>query len=134
MAAFTAFCHKEVRAVDLTQKVPENVQRAHLASAPDIVVATPAGAATSIGTSSFSVDSISLLIIDEADLVLSYGYQSDLQNIANSIPKGVQTMLMSATLTTEVDTLRDLYCRDPVTLELEDKIGNDDGMTQYVVK
>ncbi|KAL8996907.1 MAG: hypothetical protein Q9188_006458 [Gyalolechia gomerana] len=134
VAAFTAFCHKEIRIVDLTQKVPDTVQRSLLATSPDIVISTPARAALSVSNSSYSVDNMSLLVIDEADLVLSYGYEEDLQNIAKSIPHGVQTMLMSATLTTEVDTLKNLYCRDPVVLELEDQDGNDGGLTQYVVR
>ncbi|KAL9029953.1 MAG: hypothetical protein Q9196_001863 [Gyalolechia fulgens] len=134
VAAFTAFCHKEIRIADLTQKVPDTVQRSLLATSPDIVISTPARAALSISNSSYSVDNTSLLVIDEADLVLSYGYEEDLQNVAKSIPRGVQTILMSATLTAEVETLKNLYCRDPVVLELEDQEGNDGGLTQYVVR
>lgn len=74
------------------------------------------------------------MIIDEADLVLSYGYDSDLQNVAKILPKGVQTMLMSATLTTEVETLKGLFCRSPVVLELEEAEDEGGGVSQYVVK
>ncbi|KAL8730157.1 MAG: hypothetical protein Q9166_004240 [cf. Caloplaca sp. 2 TL-2023] len=134
ITAFTAFCHKDVRTVDLTQKVPESVQRSLLASCPDIVIATPARAALHIHTSAFSVDSLSIIAIDEADLVLSYGYEEDLQTVAKSISKGVQMMLMSATLTTDIDTLKSLYCRDPVRVELDEKENNGDALSQYVVK
>ena len=41
---------------------------------------------------------------------------------------------MSATLTTEVDTLKGLFCKDPATLILEEKDGEGEGVTQYVVK
>lgn len=134
MAAFTAFCHKDISTVDLTQKVPDSVQRSLLANSPDIVLATPARAALAISTASLHTDGLSLLVIDEADLVLSYGYEEDLQNVAKSIPSGVQTMLISATLTTEVDTIRSLYCRDPAIINLEDEVENKDDVTQYVVK
>ncbi|KAL8834493.1 MAG: hypothetical protein Q9170_003728 [Blastenia crenularia] len=134
VASFTALCQKEIRAVDLSQKVSDSVQRSLLADSPDIIIATPARAAHIITAFSFAADNVSLLVIDEADLVLSYGYDEDLQNIAKSIPSGVQTMLMSATLTTEVDTLKSLYCRDPVILELEDEDSKDDGVVQYVIK
>jgi ATP-dependent RNA helicase DDX56/DBP9 len=50
------------------------------------------------------------------------------------MPKGVQTMLMSATLTTEVDTLKGLFCRNPVVLELEEAEDEGEGVSQYVVK
>ncbi|KAL8805310.1 MAG: hypothetical protein Q9200_005483 [Gallowayella weberi] len=134
LTAFTAFCHKDIRAVNLTQKVPESVQRSLLASSPDVVIATPARAALHLGTAAFLAESLSVIAIDEADLVLSYGYEDDLQNIANFIPKGVQMMLMSATLTTDIDTLKTLYCRDPVLVELDGHKGNDGTVFQYIVK
>lgn len=134
VAAFTAYCHKDINTVDLTQKVPDSVQRSLLANSPDIVLATPARAALAISTPSLPADGLSLLVIDEADLVLSYGYEEDLRNVAKSIPSGVQTMLISATLTTEVDTIKSLYCRDPATINLEDEAENKDTVTQYVIK
>lgn len=63
-------------------------------------------------------------MIDEADLVLSYGHEKDIRTLAKTIPRGVQTFLMSATLSTEVDTLKGLFCRNPAVLHLED--GEDD--------
>lgn len=74
------------------------------------------------------------MVIDEADLVLSYGYDEDLQNVAKIMPKGVQTILMSATLTNEVETLKGLFCRDPVVLKLEEAEVEGEGVSQYVVK
>jgi ATP-dependent RNA helicase DDX56/DBP9 len=81
-----------------------------------------------------SLESLSHLVIDEADLVLSYGYDNDLQNISKIMPKGVQTMLMSATLTTEVETLKGLFCRNPAVLELKEPEDEGQGVSQYVVK
>lgn len=74
------------------------------------------------------------MVIDEADLVLSYGYDEDLQNVAKTMPKGVQTILMSATLTSEVETLKGLFCRNPAVLELEEAEAEGEGVSQYVVK
>ena len=133
IAAFSTFCAKDIRAVNLTQKVPEAVQRSLLAESPDIVVATPARASLNINTSALSVDSLQHLVIDEADLVLSYGYDADLQIIAKAIPQGVQAFLMSATLTTDTETLKGLFCRNPVILELEETV-EDSGVSQYFVK
>lgn len=130
----SAFCAKDVRAVNLTQRVSEAVQRSLLADSPDIVIATPARAAANLDTSTVSLENLAHLVIDEADLVLSYGYDNDLQNVATLMPKGVQTMLMSATLTTEVDTLKGLFCRNPVILELEEAEDEGEGVSQYVVK
>ena len=132
--SFTAFCAKDVRAVNLTQRVSEAVQRSLLADSPDIVIATPARAVSSLDMSLVSLENLSHMVIDEADLVLSYGYDNDLQNMAKFLPKGVQIMLLSATLTTEVETLKGLFCRNPVVLELEEAEDEGEGVSQYVVK
>lgn len=131
---FASFCAKDIRAVNLTQKVSDAVQRSLLADSPDIVIATPARASLNINTSSLSVESLTHLVIDEADLVLSYGYDEDLQNVAKIIPKGVQTIMMSATLTSEVDTLKGLFCRDPTILELAEEEEEGEGVGQYFSK
>ena len=110
------------------------MQRSLLADSPDIVVATPARASLNLNTSALSLQNLTHFVIDEADLVLSYGYDEDLQNVAKILPKGVQTFLMSATLTTEVETLKGLFCRDPVVLKLEESQDDSGGVSQYVVK
>lgn len=76
-----------------------------------------------------SLPSLSLLIIDEADLILSYGHSDDLQRLLdpsqNWIPRvGVQGVLMSATLggteggngaNADVEKLKGLALRNPVS-------------------
>lgn len=120
--------------MNLTQKVSDAVQRSLLADSPDIVIATPARAAVNLENSALSLENLAHLVIDESDLVLSYGYDDDLQNVAKSLPKGVQTILMSATLTSEVETLKGLFCRNPVVLKLEEAEEAGEGVSQYTVK
>ncbi|KAI3401258.1 hypothetical protein diail_11964 [Diaporthe ilicicola] len=131
---FSAFCAKDVQAVKLTEQVSEAVQRSILSSAPDIVISTPARAWQNISNGSLFVDKLTHLVLDEADLVLSYGYDEDLQNVARSVPKGLQTILMSATLTTDVETVKGLLCRDPTTLDLEEPDAKGEGVSQFYVK
>ncbi|SLM39313.1 atp-dependent rna helicase dbp9 [Lasallia pustulata] len=133
-STLSTYCAKDVRILNLTQKIPDAVQRSLLADLPDIVVTTPARASLNINTSALSLQNLAYLVIDEADLVLSYGYDEDLQNVAKVIPKGVQTFLMSATLTSEVETLKGLFCLNPVVLKLEETQDDGGGVSQYVVK
>ena len=134
VTTFAAFCGKDVRSVNLTQKVSDAVQRTMLADYPDIVISTPARVIANLGNSSLSLESLTHLVIDEADLVLSYGYDEDINALSKAIPRGVQTFLMSATLTSEVDTLKGLFCRSPVVLKLEDKEEKGAGVSQFVVR
>jgi ATP-dependent RNA helicase DDX56/DBP9 len=68
------------------------VQRAQLAESPDIVVATPARASVNLNNGALSLKNLAHLVVDEADLVLGYGFEEDLDNIAKNIPKGVQVL------------------------------------------
>src|SRR3978361_832314 len=76
-----------------------------------------------------SLPRLSLLVIDEADLILSYGHSDDLQRLLdpsqNWIPRvGVQGVLMRATLggadsaggaNADVEKLKGLALRNPVS-------------------
>lgn len=131
---FSAFCAKDIQAVKLTDQVSEAVQRSILSSAPDIVISTPARAWQNMSNGALFVEKLTHLVLDEADLVLSYGYDEDLQNVARAIPTGLQTILMSATLTTDVDTVKGLFCRNPKVLDLEEPDAEGEGVAQFYVK
>ncbi|KAJ5399512.1 hypothetical protein N7465_010001 [Penicillium sp. CMV-2018d] len=134
ITSFASFCGKDIRSVNLTQKVSDEVQRSMLADFPDIVVSTPTRVYSNVNNSALSLDKITHLVIDEADLVLSYGYDEEINALSKAIPRGAQTFLMSATLTSEVDTLKDLYCRNPVILKLEETEEKGAGVSQFVVR
>jgi ATP-dependent RNA helicase DDX56/DBP9 len=65
-----------------------------------------------------SLSHLESLVIDEADLILSYGHDEDLRSIFHGsfLPKVYQTFLMSATMTDDVETLKGLALRNPVCL------------------
>lgn len=135
IASLSAFCAKDVNAVNLTQQIHEQAQRALLASSPNIVVSTPSRAIQHLNSSTLVVDNLAHLVIDEADLVMSYGHGDDLQSLVKLLPSGVQTFLASATLATEVDTLKGLFCRNPAVLDLqEEEKESKKSISQYVVK
>jgi len=56
-------------------------------------------------------------VIDEADLILSYGYDEDVRQIfrGSFLPKVFQSFLMSATMTEDVEMLKGLAMRSPVS-------------------
>ncbi len=56
-------------------------------------------------------------MIDEADLILSYGHDEDVRQIFGGgyLPKVYQSFLMSATMTEDVEALKGLALRSPVS-------------------
>ncbi|KAF2803225.1 ATP-dependent RNA helicase-like protein dbp9 [Mytilinidion resinicola] len=132
--SLVAFCGQDIRVENLARTEDGLVQRARLADFPDIVVSTPGAISTNLNNGALSPDHLAHLVIDEADLVMSYEYENDLENISKSSPKGVQCFLMSATLSSDLDFLKGLFCRNPVILELDDDEKDTGGVTQYVVR
>lgn len=56
------------------------------------------------------------MVIDEADLILSYGHDEDIRQIftGSYLPSVFQTMLMSATMSEDIESLKTLALRNPV--------------------
>ena len=54
-----------------------------------------------ISQKNVSLATLVAVVIDEADLVLTYGYEEDLGHIKRHLPKIVQGFMMSATLSRE---------------------------------
>ncbi|KAM4062658.1 DEAD/DEAH box helicase [Hirsutella rhossiliensis] len=135
---FSSFCAKDVQVVKLTDKLSDAVQRSLLSTSPDIVISTPARAWHNVKSNDSALDlsKLSHLVLDEADLLLSYGYDEDLENLSWSIPKGIQTIMMSATLTAEIDSLKKIFYRSnvPTLLDLEEPDAEGEGVTQLVTK
>ena len=61
-------------------------------------------------------------MIDEADLILSYGHDEDIRQIfrGSFLPKVFQSFLMSATMTEDIEMLKGLALRNPVSLHTVD--------------
>ena len=134
VVSFAAFSGKDLRSVNLAQKVSDAVQQSMLADFPDVVISTPARVLSNVNSSALSLNSLAHLVVDEADLVLSYGYEDDMRALAKAVPRGVQTFLMSATLTSEVDALKGLFCRNPATLKLNEQEDEGAGISQFAVR
>ncbi|CAO3670026.1 unnamed protein product [Rhizopus microsporus] len=111
------------------------LQRPLLAEKPDIIVSTPSKALTHLEAGNMVLStSLTNLVIDEADLVLSFGYEDDLRKILSHLPKLYQCFLMSATFTKEIEEITTLLLRKPAVLELEDTEEEASLLTQYIVQ
>lgn len=106
-----------------------------LKSRPDVVIATPGRFIDHMRNSaSFAVDSIEILVLDEADRMLEDGFADELNEILTTIPKSRQTMLFSATMTDSVDKLIRLGLNRPVRLLVDAKRQTVKGLVQEFVR
>ena len=102
---------------------------------PDVVIATPGRFIDHMRNSaSFAVDSIEILVLDEADRMLEDGFADELNEILKTIPKSRQTMLFSATMTDSVDKLIRVGLNRPVRLIVDAKRQTVSGLVQEFVR
>ncbi|XP_071793822.1 probable ATP-dependent RNA helicase DDX56 [Asterias amurensis] len=132
----TSSCSWEVKCADVSVQADLDAQRPLLMEKPDIVVGTPSRLLAHLKAQNLTLkDTLEVLVIDEADLVFSYGYENDLKSLLTFLPKIYQAFLMSATLSDEVFALKKLVLHNPVTLKLEEsQLPDVDQLTQYHVK
>ncbi|MEW5299598.1 MAG: hypothetical protein WDW36_002597 [Sanguina aurantia] len=114
-------CSSEITATALLGETSQQLRRA-VATAGQIVVATPGRLAEALKGGFLSPATLAarlqMLVLDEADLLLSYGYEEDLQLIAPHVPRSCQCILMSATISDDVERLQKLVLHNPITLNL----------------
>lgn len=58
------------------------------------------------------------LVLDEADLLMSYGHEEDIASLAPLVPRTCQNILVSATDSEEMQRLTQLVLHTPETLDL----------------
>ncbi|KAI4723365.1 DEAD-domain-containing protein [Aureobasidium sp. EXF-10727] len=110
-------------------------QEAALKQRPDVVIATPGRFIDFMRNSSaFQVDTIEILVLDEADRMLEDGFADELNEILTTIPKSRQTMLFSATMTSSIDNLIRVGLNRPVRLMVDSKRQTVAGLTQEFVR
>ncbi|KAK3368245.1 hypothetical protein B0H63DRAFT_504228 [Podospora didyma] len=96
------------------------VQEAELRLRPDVVIATPGRFIDHMRNSpSFSIDTVEILVLDEADRMLEDGFADELNEIMASLNKSRQTMLFSATMTSNVDRLIRAGLTKPVRIMVD---------------
>ncbi|KIJ55621.1 hypothetical protein M422DRAFT_220387 [Sphaerobolus stellatus SS14] len=129
------YCEREVTVLNAASGASAHLQNVLLSDKPDIVVATPSRALGLLQSKSLSLTALEALAIDEADLILSYGHDEDIRTILNGnyLPKVCQSLLMSATMTKDVETLKGLLLRNPAILRLEEEENSALRLAQYSI-
>ncbi|XP_020591547.1 DEAD-box ATP-dependent RNA helicase 16 [Phalaenopsis equestris] len=117
-------CRVQLKAMQILSDMSAVDMTVALSGPPELIVSTPACVSTCISRgimqASCIKDSLSMLILDEADLLLSHGYEDDLKNLVPHIPRRCQCLLISATSSSDVDKLKKLVLHNPVVLTLAD--------------
>jgi ATP-dependent RNA helicase RhlE len=98
--------------------MPMNGQIQALRKNPRIVIATPGRLIDHMGQWNFLPDSVTMLVLDEADRMLDMGFAPQIAKILRFLPKDRQTMLFSATIPKEIMEIAAHYMKLPVSVEI----------------
>lgn len=114
----------------------ESVIESLIKISPEIIISTPGKLISNLSKLNFK--SMKYFIIDEVDLIFSFGYFDDLKNLESYLPhkNNLQTYLMSASLTDDLNELKSRYCTKPAIIKLndEDDADKQGKLLQYYVK
>lgn len=134
------YCNHKFTAVNLSSSVSEQVLNSLLVNKPDILVSTPAKLIEileqNVNTNVIDLSKVRSLVIDEVDLVLSYGYMEDLQQLESYLPvkTNLQTYLMSATMNDDLEELKSRFCSRPAVLKLNEENLTKANLVQYFAR
>lgn len=130
------YCSRDVSCLDISPQVDLAAQKPLLLEKPDIIISTPMRILAHLQEKNLNLSqSLRSLVVDEADLLFSYGCEKDMTNILTFLPSIYQAFLMSATLSEDVKAIKRLVLHNPVVLKLEEpELPESDQLMQYHIK
>ncbi|MDI6606646.1 MAG: DEAD/DEAH box helicase [Candidatus Omnitrophota bacterium] len=111
---------------------PMDAQTQALRRNPRIVIATPGRIIDHMSQWNFLPDSVTMLVLDEADRMLDMGFAPQISKILRFLPKERQTMLFSATIPKEIIEIAAKYMKLPVSVEIAPSGTTAEHVTQEV--
>jgi hypothetical protein len=110
----------QVRAIAVYGGAPMSRQVRALHNGTDIIVATPGRLLDHMRQRTIDLSGVEILTLDEADRMLDLGFKPALRRILEVLPRTRQTLLFSATLSSEVVHLATTFTREPLRVDVSD--------------
>lgn len=96
----------------------------------NILVATPGRLLELVESKAVHLSDIDMLVLDEADKMLNIGFKEEMNRIFKLLPAKRQNLLFSATLSKDVQHIKELLLHDPVVIRIEPEADNIDLIRQ----
>jgi len=109
---------RPIRSTAIYGGMPFDPQLRKLLQAPEIVVATPGRLLDHVEQRTIDLSKVEVLVLDEGDRMLDMGFIPDIRRIVKLLPTQRQTLMFSATFSTEVRKLAADFLRHPAFIQI----------------
>jgi len=109
---------KRIRILPVYGGQPIGRQIKALREGVQIVIGTPGRVMDHLNRRTLRMDSVKIIILDEADEMLDMGFRDDIETVVKKIPDKRQTILFSATMSKAILKLTKRYQKDPQLIKL----------------
>ncbi len=110
---------KDVRSLAVYGGQPIPVQFKALRAGVQVVVATPGRLIDHLERGSIELSSLKYCVLDEADEMLDFGFEEELNTILDQVPSGCRMALFSATFPTKIKQLAGRHMADAQKIEIQ---------------
>jgi ATP-dependent RNA helicase RhlE len=112
--------------------VGERPQIEALRSGADLIIATPGRLLDLTGQRHGDFSGLEFLVLDEADRMLDMGFLPQIRRIVKALPRKRQTLMFSATLSREIESLTHEFQQNPKTVQIGRRSNPAETVTQLV--
>jgi ATP-dependent RNA helicase RhlE len=96
----------------------------------NVLVATPGRLLELVESKAVHLSEIETLVLDEADKMLSMGFQEEMSLIFKLLPRKRQNLLFSATLNDDVSRINQIILQNPVVIKIDQEVDTFDLISQ----
>lgn len=98
-----------------------------------VIVGTPGRVYDMLKNLSFSSKDLRMFVLDEADEMLSRGFEDQIYEIFRYIPRSCQTVLMSATMPPEALQMTEKFMENPIKILVQNEELTLEGIRQFFI-
>jgi superfamily II DNA/RNA helicase len=102
-------------------------------SVPHIIVGCPGRVFDMIRRSHIQGANVNMIVLDEADEMLSAGFNDQIYNIFQYMPSDIQVVLFSATMPPDLYNLTEKFMRSPVNIQVKAEQLTLEGIQQHYI-
>jgi ATP-dependent RNA helicase RhlE len=112
--------------------VGEHPQIRALRAGTDVIIACPGRLLDLMGQRCADFSQLKFLVLDEADRMLDMGFLPSIRRIVQQLPRQRQTLMFSATLSKEIESLTHEFQQHPKTIQIGRRANPAETVTQLV--